>query len=66
MLNEKNGTDLTLHEDLMHPRQTLPLPGDVRERKNLVWQRASEVAYETGAIPWFLLPANLIQSGKSN
>lgn len=59
--NTNNGRELTFQPALVQRLQTLPLPGNVRELKNLVWQLASEVEYETGQIPCSLLPANLDQ-----
>ncbi len=64
--NTNNGRELTFQPGLVQRLQTLPLPGNVRELKNLVWQLASEVEHETGEIPCCLLPANMIQIGNSN
>lgn len=59
--NEKNGTDLSLHEELLHMLQTLPLPGNVRELKNVVWQLVSEGRVETGEVTWSMLSPDLVQ-----
>jgi PAS domain S-box-containing protein len=56
--NEKNRTRLSFHTDLINQVQTFPLPGNVRELKNMVWQIASEVDHETGEITLSQLPAD--------
>lgn len=58
--NEKNGTHLSFHPDLVRQLQALPWPGNVRELKNLVWQIASENEGEGGAVTLQMLPADLI------
>jgi hypothetical protein len=58
--NEKNGTHLSFHPDLVRQLQALPWPGNVRELKNLVWQIASENEGEGGAVALQMLPADLI------
>lgn len=60
--NATNGTALVFHRTLVDRLQTLPLPGNVREIKNLVWQLASESGEETGEITAELLPAELAQT----
>lgn len=60
--NLKNGTDLTFHDALIGRLQTLPLPGNVRELKNLVWQIVSEIGAETSEIGCDKLPPDLLQT----
>jgi PAS domain S-box-containing protein len=57
--NEKNGTHLSFHPDLVHQLQTLPWPGNVRELKNLVWQIASENEEERGEITLQMLSIDI-------
>ncbi|HXG18039.1 MAG TPA: sigma 54-interacting transcriptional regulator [Methylomirabilota bacterium] len=57
--NDKHGSALTLHRELVERIQTLPFPGNVRELKNLVWQIASESGKEEGEITAQMLPPEL-------
>lgn len=57
--NEKNGTHLSFHPDLVHQLQEMSWPGNVRELKNLVWQIASENDEEGGVITLQMLSADL-------
>lgn len=57
--NEKNGTHLSFHHDLVRQLQAMPWPGNVRELKNMVWQIASESEEEEGAITLQMLSADL-------
>jgi PAS domain S-box-containing protein len=57
--NEKNGTHLSFHPDLVRQLQALPWPGNVRELKNLVWQIASENEEEGGMITLQMLSADI-------
>lgn len=59
--NDKNGTIVTFQSELIQHLQALPLPGNVRELKSLVWRIASEVGKETKAISWHMLPPELTQ-----
>ncbi len=60
--NDKNVTSLTLHKEIVDRLCALPLHGNVRELRNLVWQIVSEVEQETGEIGFSLLPAELVRS----
>lgn len=57
--NERNGTTLTLHHEIVERIQALPLPGNIRELKNLLSQIASESGREAGEITIEMLPAEV-------
>jgi two-component system nitrogen regulation response regulator NtrX len=59
--NEKHGTHLAFHPDLVRQLQTMPWPGNVRELKNLVWQMASESGEDAGEITTAMLSAELVR-----
>jgi len=59
--NEQNGTSVTFQSDLIQQLQALPLPGNVRELRNVVWQIAAEAGEETGALSCEMLPPEFAQ-----
>lgn len=60
--NDKNGTALRFHPELVAHLQTLPFPGNIRELKNLVWQIASESGPHEGELTLQMLPPELRQA----
>ncbi|MCS6925441.1 MAG: sigma 54-interacting transcriptional regulator [Candidatus Binatia bacterium] len=60
--NDKNGTALRFHPQLVARIQTLPFPGNIRELKNLVWQIASESGLQAGELTLQTLPPELTQT----
>lgn len=60
--NEKNGTHLSFHPDLVRQLQALPWPGNVRELKNLVWQIAAEHEEERGVITLQMLSTDISET----
>ncbi|MGH7960570.1 MAG: sigma-54 interaction domain-containing protein [Candidatus Binatia bacterium] len=57
--NEQNGTTISFQPDVVRHLQELPLPGNVRELRNLVWQIAAEAGEETEALSCHMLPPDL-------
>ncbi len=59
--NETNGTNLSLHPAIVEAFTTLPLPGNVREIKNLVWQIALEHTPESDPLMQVTIPPEAAQ-----
>jgi PAS domain S-box-containing protein len=59
--NDKNGARLSLHPDVVAYLQMLPLPGNVRELRALLWELAVAVDPATEVITWQTLPSDVVQ-----
>ncbi|MBI2800216.1 MAG: sigma 54-interacting transcriptional regulator [Gammaproteobacteria bacterium] len=59
--NEANGTNLSLHPALVEAFTTLPLPGNVREIKNLIWQIALEYTPDSDPLMQVTIPPEAAQ-----
>lgn len=59
--NESNGTNLSLHPALLKAFTTLPLPGNAREIKNLVWQIALEYTPDSDPLMQVTIPIEAAQ-----
>jgi len=60
--NSMNDSALSLHPDLLEQLQVLPLPGNTRELKAIVWEIAASMNPETEVISPALLPVEIHQT----
>jgi PAS domain S-box-containing protein len=59
--NSMNGTDLSLRDDVIDMLTKLPLPGNTREIKNLIWEIAAAVDPGATTISRRMLPDSVAQ-----
>lgn len=64
--NDANGANLVLHPELVECLQQLPLPGNGREIRNLIWQIAVEYMPESDPLMQVVIPPDARHLLKTN